>query len=294
MEQARRYNKGKLRYELISKIATREKARVYTGGAHKYTLYKDAEGNVIKGSDISLQEASDLEVFEDGSYNWKKGLPWTDVLESSRRHLEAFAAGEDFDPDLGTYHLANLAWNVDVLLEQYVTHPELDDRKNTYFNKRVGLDVDGILFDYSTAFCEWAGIEKQNNHWLFSYTWEKRHRELYDNKDFWVNLKPLQDGKNLPFDPVCYCTNRHIPTEWTEEALEKNGFPCAPVLTVQGSKVDVLKNIEIDLFVDDYYGNFTELNNAGVFCYLYDRPYNQKYPVGHRRIYSLDEIVKRK
>ena len=64
MEQARRYNKGKLRYELISKIATREKARVYTGGAHKYTLYKDAEGKIIKGSDISLQEAANIEVFE--------------------------------------------------------------------------------------------------------------------------------------------------------------------------------------------------------------------------------------
>lgn len=293
MAEARRYNKGKLRYELISKIATEEKAKVYTLGAHKYTLYKDTEGNIIKGSDIKLEDAYKYEIYADGSNNWKDGLRFTEVLDSLKRHIEAFAKGEDYDPDLNTYHLANAAWNIDVLLEQYTTHPELDNRQNTFFDKRVGLDLDGVLVDYYSGFCEYADIKPTQNHWLFSYTWEKRHRELYDNKDFWVNLKPLVDGASLPFDPVSYVTNRHIPVEWCEEWLEKNGFPCAPVHVVQSSKVEVLKNIGVDLFVDDCYSNFVDLNKNGVFCYLYDREYNRKYDVGHKRLYSLEQIVKR-
>lgn len=293
MAEARRYNKGKIRYELISKIATEEKAKVYTLGAHKYTIYRDKNGNEVKGSDIPLEEAYKYSIVSDGSNNWKDGLRFTEVLESLRRHIEAFSKGEDYDPDLKTYHLANAAWNIDVLLEQYSTHPELDDRRLTYFDKRVALDLDGVLVDYATGFCNYVGMPYKNNHWLFSYEWTRRHKELYDNKDFWVNLPSLTDGAKLPFEPVAYVTNRHIPVEWCEEWIEKNGFPCVPVHVVQSSKVEVLKNIGVDLFVDDCYANFVDLNNNGVFCYLYDREYNRKYDCGHKRIYSLDQIVKR-
>lgn len=46
MNEARRYNKGKLRYELISPIALEEIAKVYTKGADKYTLY-DENGDIL-------------------------------------------------------------------------------------------------------------------------------------------------------------------------------------------------------------------------------------------------------
>lgn len=293
MVEARRYNKGKIRFELISKLATLEKAKVYTLGAHKYTLYKDSDGNVIKGADITLEDACKYDIIADGSNNWKDGLRFTEVLESLRRHIEAFSKGEDYDPDLKTYHLANAAWNIDVLLEQYTTHPELDDRRNTYFNKRVALDIDGVIADFEGAFCERFGLQSRNNHWHFTYEWKRHRDELKNDKDFWLNMKPLVDGSKLPFEPCAYVTNRQIPVEWIEEWLESNGFPCEPVYSTSDKKVEVLKNIGVDLFVEDCYSNFVELNNSGVFCYLIDRPYNSKFNVGHRRIYSLDEIVKR-
>jgi len=56
------------------------------------------------------------------------------------------------------------------------------------------------------------------------------------------------------------------------------------------SKVSVAKNSGIDIFVDDRFENFVELNNAGVFTYLFDAPHNQRYNVGHRRIKSLKEL----
>lgn len=262
--EGKRYNEGKLRYELLQPEAVEGLVRVLTSGAAKYD-----------------------------SRNWEKGMSWSTVIASLKRHLALIESGEDFDRESGELHANHLQANAHFLSAYYHIYPQGDDRPVTYFDKRVALDLDGVLCDYATGFCDYVDMDYTNKHWLFSYEWTRRHKELYDNKDFWVNLKPLVDGTKLPFEPVAYVTNRHIPIEWCEEWIERNGFPCVPVHVVQSSKVDVLKQIGVDLFVDDCYSNFTDLNNNGVFCYLYDREYNQKYNVGHKRIYSLDQIVKR-
>lgn len=106
--KARRYNKGKIRLELIPPEFEYELARVYTMGAEKYTL-RDEEGNVLdKGDD-----------------NWKKGLDWREVLGSVKRHINAFQMGEDYDMDYPqelvdkygpTLHLANACWGLATLI----------------------------------------------------------------------------------------------------------------------------------------------------------------------------------
>jgi hypothetical protein len=55
-----RYNSDKLRYDLIPPLANREYAKVWTQALGKYP-----EGN------------------------WEKGMPWTEVIASAMRHLEA-------------------------------------------------------------------------------------------------------------------------------------------------------------------------------------------------------------
>lgn len=130
---ARRYNKGKLRYELISSIFKKELARVYTAGAEKYTIYN-----------------KDGTIKDDGANNWRKGLPWMEVLGSALRHLEKFQMGEDYDSDIDpeitkiygkTLHLAHAAWNIATIIDFMETHPELDDRLKqdgkTKQNKRI-------------------------------------------------------------------------------------------------------------------------------------------------------------
>lgn len=57
------------------------------------------------------------------------------------------------------------------------------------------------------------------------------------------------------------------------------------------SKVKVIQESGCDIFVDDRFENFVEINKAGICCYLYDAPHNQRYDVGHKRIYSLKELV---
>jgi uncharacterized HAD superfamily protein len=96
----------------------------------------------------------------------------------------------------------------------------------------------------------------------------------------------------IPFEPHCYLTSRSVRKEITEQWIEKNGFACKPVYTVpfNTSKVEIAKQSGIDIFVDDKFENFVELNNAGITCFLFDAPWNQRYDVGYKRIKSLKEL----
>lgn len=60
--------------------------------------------------------------------NWRNGIAWSRIIDSAYRHLGAFNAGEDNDPETGLSHIAHLACNCMFLLEYIHTHSELDDR----------------------------------------------------------------------------------------------------------------------------------------------------------------------
>ena len=70
------------------------------------------------------------------------------------------------------------------------------------------------------------------------------------------------------------------------------GFPGRPVYSIPmgTSKVTIAKNAEVDVFVDDRYDNFVQLNQAGICCFLFDAPHNERYDVGYRRLHSLKEL----
>ena len=75
--------------------------------------------------------------------------------------------------------------------------------------------------------------------------------------------------------------------------MHKWGYPASPVITVYptSSKVQAIKDAGVEIFVDDKYENFKELNDNGILCYLFDSAHNQRYDVGYKRIKSLKEIV---
>lgn len=61
-------------------------------------------------------------------HNWRKGFQWSRPLSAAMRHIHAYNAGEDKDPESGLSHLAHAACCIMFLLEFEKTHPELDDR----------------------------------------------------------------------------------------------------------------------------------------------------------------------
>ena len=49
--------------------------------------------------------------------------------------------------------------------------------------------------------------------------------------------------------------------------------------------------IAIDIYIDDNYHNYMDLNSNGIKCFLFNSNHNQKYKVGSDRIKSLNDLV---
>ena len=263
-----RYNKGKLRYDLVNPLAHRDMVKVLTYGANKYF-----------------------------DRNWENGLSWTSVLASLKRHISAFEMGEDYDKETGLLHIAHAACNLHFLNTFYYTFPQGDDRPKMFLKQpNIGLDVDGVLADFATAWSNmFPEVSATPNSWYFDRKIGERFNEMRNNNtlnDFYLNIPVLTKPEDIPFDPCCYITSRPVPVEITEQWLCDNGFPAKPVysINVRESKVSIAAKSGIDIFVDDSYENFVDLNNNGIFTYLYSAPWNNKYDVGHMRIKSLKDI----
>lgn len=266
-----RYNKGKLPLNLITPHSQRELAKVLDFGA------------TVKGY---------------GPGNWQKGMDWSTVIASLRRHINEFEEGADFDDESKLPHMAHAMCNAMFLLEYQNIYPEGDDRKHVYLDlPKIALDIDGVIADFQGGFREVLAKDNINwpeNHWHIPYKAKPHWESVKKNKEFWLGLKPLCE---LPFEPVGYVTFRCIPVEWTEDWLTLHGFPPAPVISMEGlpgeeSKAEAIRSLKADVFVDDNWDNFIDLNNKKILTYLLDKPYNRHYDIGHKRINSLGDLVK--
>lgn len=221
---------------------------------------------------------------------WKKGMKWTEVLSSLKKHLLEFELGNDFTEE-GLLHMAEVASNALILCDFYHIYPQGDDRIIAPTSKPIiALDLDNVIFDFNKAYVSKFGVE-MNPYWKANYQMPTHLKELEQDKEFWINLPILHRPS---FEVDYYVTARNIPVEWIEESLQKNGMPCAPVLTVpwDASKVQILKDKKVTIMVDDKFSNYKEITEAGIFCYLMDAPHNKYYNVGHRRIYDLNIPIK--
>ena len=256
-QEALRFNQDKIRLDLIPPELNVGVGRVLTFGAKKYA-----------------------------PHNWQKGLPYSNILASLKRHLTALEAGEDFDIESGERHSAHVATNIAFLMWNEQHRPDMDDRPH-HFRKqlKIGLDVDDVLADFIGAYSQKYG-EQTPEFWNFDPQIKPRLEELKADKSFWMALRRKIEPSQLQFEPHCYITSRNIPTEWTKEWLYANGFPHREVYTVglDSSKVEAARESGIDLFVDDRYENYLELNKAGITTFLLDSAHNKRYNVGARRI----------
>ena len=266
LNKGMRFNSGKLRYDLIPQFALKQFAKVLSMGAEKYA-----------------------------PRNWESGMKWSIPLASLKRHLAAFEMGEDYDKESGLLHIAHIISNAAFIAEYYNIYPQGDDRPHTYLKlPKIGLDVDEVLADWVTHWCDREGIARPKN-WHFTRKLSEKTKELQGDKDFWLSIPPKINPDKLHFEPHCYITSRPIPNEWTEEWLDKNGFAAVPVYTIQPgeSKVEIAKREGVEIFVDDSMDNFIDLNNAGICCYLMDAAHNRRYDVGHKRLYNIADLFKK-
>lgn len=95
---AKKFDDGKVRYELLPPDALEEITQVFTFGATKYT-----------------------------DWNWAKGLTALRLFGALCRHVMAWRRGESFDKESGLHHLAHVAACCMMLVEQQ-HRIDLDDR----------------------------------------------------------------------------------------------------------------------------------------------------------------------
>lgn len=158
---------------------------------------------------------------------------------------------------------------------------------------RVGLDIDGVLGAFDKHFLDYLDFEDKTPSKIWDDPRIVNHfHRIESDVNFWLTMPRLIEPDELDFIPVIYVTARNIATSITKKWLKINGFPEAPVITVgkDGSKVDALKNV-VDVFIDDAYHNYTELNKGGVKCLLMSAPYNVQYNRVDKRIYSINQVL---
>ena len=214
-------------------------------------------------------------------------------IEEIKKELNRAFGKYEFVED-GHYYLCNgkrVGIGVTTFIGQYEN--EFDSETVAGFvAKKENKDIDEVLADWVG---HWTKYHKQDTpeHWNFDRDIASKFESLKDDKEFWLSIPVKTSPSDIPFEPHCYITSRSIPKEWTEEWLDKNGFPTLPVYSIGHgiSKVEAVKNSGVDIYVDDRFENFVELNNTGVCCFLFDTPHNRRYEVGYKRIKSLSELV---
>lgn len=63
-----------------------------------------------------------------GRHNWTQGIAYSRLIAAALRHIFAFNAGEDLDPESGRSHAAHASCCLLFLLEMQAKRPDLDDR----------------------------------------------------------------------------------------------------------------------------------------------------------------------
>jgi len=99
MNEGKKFDKGKMRTDLIPPEALRHLAQVLDYGAEKY-----------------------------GDRNWENGINYSRLYGATLRHLLAWWEGEDIDPESRFPHLSHALTNLAFLVHHYEQRPEFDDR----------------------------------------------------------------------------------------------------------------------------------------------------------------------
>lgn len=169
---------------------------------------------------------------------------------------------------------------------------------------KIGLDVDGVLANFSEAVIrrarkmgladEFPKTHEHIDNWDVAEKFSHVMRDAWADPNFWLGLKPLT--KVIPFKVDCYITARRIPSEVTRQWLKNNNFPDADVISVKNpdEKLHHITERQLDLFVDDYYVTITQLLEKGVNALLFVAPYQRGHEEECRylpKVHSLEDVL---
>jgi len=150
---------------------------------------------------------------------------------------------------------------------------------------RIGIDIDGVLADFRTAFRKASKaslghpIEQQDDPKSSESLGQKDVRRVWEQiartSNWWMTLEPYEPDQVARLYSltraagweVFFLTNRpasagdtvQFQTQWW---IERQGFYLPAVLTVPGSRGEVANGLRLDLVVDDLVLNCVEVVSA--------------------------------
>lgn len=149
----------------------------------------------------------------------------------------------------------------------------------------IYLDIDDVILHWQESYAKRFNCKILKS-WTSSNIMKKRLSILSEEKDFWITL-PLKNQPN--FQPKGFISARGIPKKWTYESLKRHNVPGRSNIHQVNwgqSKIEKLKDLKVDIFIDDNPNTFKECHENGIFCILMTMPYN----VNIKTKYRIDNL----
>lgn len=159
---------------------------------------------------------------------------------------------------------------------------------------KIALDCDGVISNFFFDMCHkynkpYDRIDQWNVEWI-----EEVFHEIENDFDFWANMSMLNHPKSINFDFDYYISAfpigmRKARQQW----LDQNGYPKKPLIHAY-DKVKAMKELSVDVLIDDKPDTCKDVQNAGFIAiryqpYYFDYSDNIKY-VAHN-MQELSEII---
>lgn len=176
---------------------------------------------------------------------------------------------------------------------------------------RIGVDIDGVTSDSYTV---WLGelnryysknievLEDYNLHLVYNVSWDDMNNFFVENVERLFMLPPPMKGAKQGIETllakgheVIYVTARSpeekdVTVRW----MDKYKIPYEHIIfSGMKSKVDLVKEWQLELFIEDYVGNAEAIAKSGIQVLLLNASYNQgELPEGVTRCRDWPEIIK--
>jgi uncharacterized HAD superfamily protein len=184
---------------------------------------------------------------------------------------------------------------------------------------KIGLDIDGVLADFNTAYMKllkevsgrdiipegyfpsvWNYATEQLK---FTQEEDTKVWDVIKSTPFWMSLPVLASEEerglvhkwDVDHDLYFITTRMGVQVKAQTEAWLMHHFelPC-PTVLISAQKGPLAKGLDLDIFVDDRDKNIIEVGLASekTQCYILDYPYNREalYDQSVKRVSSLMEV----
>lgn len=149
-----------------------------------------------------------------------------------------------------------------------------------------------ITHMYCTNFHNWN--KKEDKEFLDKY-YEKTVLKVQPKMYAVENIKRLKEsGDKIYLITARFLSDKFDVEKLTKDWLEKYGIPYDKLILNSQNKVNVAKENDIDIFVDDSIKNCTEMANVGIKTYMMDTIINKDFESEDiERVYSWPHLYQK-